>query len=81
MDRTFYQYANRIAHLYYLKILNGIDAYLINIYFLNDKSVEGPSTKEEWKGALTVIKQYLGISKRNKLDKYMLDIFIDTNNL
>ena len=78
---TFYQYANRIAHLYYLKILNGIDAYLINIYFLNDKSVEGPSTKEQWKGALTVIKQYLGISKRNKLDKYMLDIFIDTNNL
>lgn len=48
---------------------------------MNDKSVEGPSTKEEWKGALTVIKQYLGISKRNKLDKYMLDIFIDTNNL
>ena len=78
---TFYQYANRIAHLYYLKILNGIDAYLINIYFLNDKSVEGPSTKKEWKGVLTVIKQYLGISKRNKLDKYMLDIFIDTNNL
>ena len=78
---TFYQYVNRIAHLYYLKILNGIDAYLINIYFLNDKSVDGPTTKEEWNGALTVIKQYLGISKRNKLDKYIFDIFIDTKNL
>ncbi len=78
---TFYQYANRIAHLYYLRVLNGIDAYLVNIYFLNDESVEGPSTKEEWQGALTVIKQYLGIPKRNKLDKYMLDIFIDTKNL
>ena len=34
---TFYQYTNRIAHLYYLRVLNGIDAYLVNIYFLNDK--------------------------------------------
>ena len=78
---TFYQYTNRIAHLYYLRVLNGIDAYLVNIYFLNDKSVDGPSTKDEWIGALTVIKQYLGIPKRNKLDKYMLEIFIDTKNL
>ena len=78
---TFYQYANRIAHLYYLRVLNGIDAYLVNLYFLNDKSVDGPSTKDEWIGALAVIKQYLGIPKRNKLDKYMLEIFIDTKNL
>ena len=78
---TFYQYTNRIAHLYYLRVLNGIDAYLVNLYFLNDESVDGPSTKEEWQGAITVIKQYLGIPKRNKLDKYMLDIFIDTKNL
>lgn len=78
---TFYQYTNRIAHLYYLRVLNGIDAYLVNIYFLNDKSVDGPSTKDEWIGALAVIKQYLGIPKRNKLDKYMLEIFIDTKNL
>ncbi len=78
---TFYQYANRIAHLYYLRVLNGIDAYLVNLYFLNDKSVDGPSTKEEWQGAITVIKQYLGIPKSHKLDKHMLDIFIDVNNL
>jgi len=64
-----------------LRVLNGIDTYLVNIYFLNDESVDGPSTKEEWQGAITVIKQYLGIPKRNKLEKYMLDIFIDTKNL
>lgn len=74
---TFYQYANRIAHLYYLRILNGIDAYLVNVYFINDDSVNGPKSKEEWQGAIQIIKNYLGIPKRNKLNKYMIDIFID----
>jgi len=74
---TFYQYANRIAHLYYLRVLNGINAFLINIYFINDDSVEGPASEQEWHGAIRVIKQYLGIPKRNKLDKYMVNVFID----
>lgn len=78
---TFYQYANRIAHLYFLRVLNGIDAYLVNIYFVNDESVDGPKSIDEWKGALTILKHYLGIPKRNKLEKYMLDIFIDIKEL
>lgn len=78
---TFYQYANRIAHLYFLRVLNGIDAYLVNIYFVNDESVDGPKSIDEWKGALTILKHYLGIPKRNKLEKYMFDIFIDINEL
>jgi hypothetical protein len=28
----YYQYANRIAHLYYLRVLNNIDAYLAFVY-------------------------------------------------
>jgi hypothetical protein len=35
----YYQYTNRLAHLYYLRILNSINAYLIFIYFINDLSV------------------------------------------
>ena len=78
---TFYQYANRIAHLYFLRVLNGINAYLVNIYFINDNSVAGPKSIDEWRGALTIIKHYLGIPKKNKLEKYMIDIFIDVNDL
>lgn len=74
---TFYQYANRIAHLYYLRVLNGIDAYLINIYFINDDSVSGPKSKDEWKGAIQIIKKYLGIPDKNNLKKFMIDVFID----
>lgn len=64
----YYQYTNRIAHLFYLRVLNNIDAYLVNIYFLNDKDVEGPKTKEEWEAAILVMKTYLGVG-RYKLSK------------
>lgn len=75
---TFYQYTNRIAHLYYLRVLNEINAFLVNIYFLNDDSVKGfAKSEEEWNAALTIVKSYLGIPKKHKLSKYMIDVFID----
>lgn len=76
----FYQYTNRLAHLWFLRDQHKKRAYLINIYFIGDKTVNGPATKEEWKAALQVMYSYLGIS-RHKLSKYMADIFIDVNNL
>jgi len=76
----FYQYSNRLAHLYFLRVINGVDAYLVNIYFLNDKAVKGPKTKEEWEAAIQVMKTYLGVG-RHKLSKYMIDVFIDVNEI
>lgn len=58
----FYQYANRLAHLYYLRRLNGIEAYLAFIYFANAPDVPRPATVEEWRGAERVIKKSLGLS-------------------
>jgi hypothetical protein len=77
---TFYQYTNRLAHLYFLRVKHEKPAYLINIYFIGDKDVNGPNTEIEWKAALQVMYTYLGLS-RHKLSKYMADIFIDTKNL
>ncbi|WP_372800878.1 hypothetical protein [Lutibacter sp.] len=76
----FYQYTNRIAHLYFLREKCKKPTYLINIYFIGDKTVSGPKTKQEWDGALKVLYMYFGI-KRHKLSKYMLDLFIDVNDL
>ena len=73
---TFYQYTNRLAHLYFLRVKRDIPTYLINIYFIGDKSVNGPNTQGEWKAALQVLYSYLGLS-RHKLSKYMADIFIE----
>jgi hypothetical protein len=78
--RTFFQYTNRIAHLYFLRELNAIDAVLLNVYFLNDTEMHGPSSEEEWKGAITLLKTHLGIT-RTKLTPHIKDIFIDVNDL
>ena len=76
----FYQYTNRLAHLYFLRVLNDIPAYLIFVYFLNDKDMNGPETEAEWIAALKVMKKYLGIG-RNRLSKYIGDIFVDVKDL
>jgi hypothetical protein len=75
----FYQYTNRLAHLYFLREVNHLSAYLVFVYFINDP-YKGPSTKEEWQGALKLMKTLLGLS-RHKLSKYMVDIFIDVNEM
>ena len=76
----FYQFTNRLAHLYFLRDLHKKPVYLINIYFIGDKSVYGPDTIGEWKAALQVLYSYLGLTN-HKLSKFMADIFIDVNVL
>lgn len=78
---TFYQYTNRIAHLYYLRVLNNINANLLFIYFINDVTVDGPKTKGEWLGAIQTMECFLGLNKQHKLKKYIYDVFIDFSDL
>lgn len=78
---TFYQYVNRIAHLYYLREKNKIKAHLLFIYFINDITVHVPKTKDEWLGAIQTMECYLGLAKKHKLRKYIHDIFIDVSDL
>lgn len=71
-----YQYTNRLAHLYLLRVLNGIEAYMVFIYFTGAKDVNGPETEVEWKAALTVVKGVLGLGSRHKLSRFILDVFV-----
>ena len=73
---TFYQYTNRLAHLYLLRALNKVPAYLVFVYFVNDKEMNGPQSIDEWSGAIKLLYSFLGIG-RHKLSKYIADIFID----
>ena len=77
---TFYQYTNRLTHLYLLRALNKVPAYLVFVYFVNDKAMNGPRSIDEWVGALSLLKSYLGVG-RHRLDKYIADIFIDVRSL
>ena len=74
-SRGFYQYANRLAHLYLLR-QNSLPAYLVFVYFLNDSEMAGPATIDQWKGAIELLHTYLGIT-RHKLQKNTEDVFID----
>jgi hypothetical protein len=39
--KTFYQYSNRLAYMHFLR-KNGLFAYLVFVYFLNDEQMNGP---------------------------------------
>lgn len=72
----FYQHANRLAHLYFLHQLNGVDAYLVFLYFANAPDVDGYVTSaDEWKGAIRLTNKCLGL-RRNALRKRVADIII-----
>lgn len=77
--KTFYQYANRLAHLYLLR-KNSVSAYLVFVYFVNDWKMKGPSTASEWKGAAKLVQEYLGIG-RHRLKRYITDVFIRTEQI
>ena len=72
----FYQYTNRLAHLYLLRSLNEVPAYLVFVYFVNDNDMNGPTSIDEWNGALSLLTSYLGRG-RHRLKQYIADIFID----
>ena len=86
---NFYQYANRLAHLYWLRELNGHDAYLVNLFFLNDAEMIGPKSVEEWQAAIRLQETFMGVRQAAQtgyalhpwVGSYVLDVFIDTNDI
>ena len=72
-----YQHANRLAHLWWLRRQEGIDAHLVFLYFVNADDVGGPGTVEEWKGAIHLEEKVLGIPKRHALREYVHHVFFD----
>jgi hypothetical protein len=71
----YYQYCNRLAHLYYLR-KHKVNAYLVFVYFIGDRSVNGPETKEEWLVEIKKMKDKLGLPEEIKLSRYITDLFI-----
>ena len=57
----FYQYANRLAHLHFLRI-HGVQANLVLVYFTGDQEMGGPSSEEEWTSHLKAVRRHLGLS-------------------
>jgi len=79
-NELFYQYANRLAHHYFLRRLNNIPSALVFLYFLNADDMLGPMSEEEWRGAVRLIHAVLGLSKDLK-SHGVFDAFLDARLL
>ena len=75
---TFYQYANRLAHLYLLHKVNRIDTWLVFAYFVGDDDVDGPDSEAEWKAAIQVLHGALGLKSHPLLSR-VVDVFLHVN--
>jgi hypothetical protein len=75
----FYQYANRLAHLYFLREKAGKEAYLIFLYFIGDPT-HISTFREAWNSALKLQKKLMGLSTKSLTGK-AIDLFINTNEI
>jgi len=78
-SKTFYQYANRLAHLHLLR-KNKISAFMINVNFFNDSEVGGPMSAAEWRGAIRLLHRCLGL-KEQLLKNKVIEVYIDITDL
>ena len=83
-SKCFYQYANRLAHLYFLRELNKVDAALVFVYFVGDTTVSGknPVSYEGWQAAIDLATHHLGIRAHSGwIRDNVADVFIDVEDL
>jgi hypothetical protein len=58
-----YQSANRIAHLYFFTEILRIEAWLVNVYFVDDHSIPTPTSRTMWESGIADVKKSLGIAE------------------
>jgi hypothetical protein len=71
----FYQCANRLAHLYFLRKECGLEAWLAHVYFTGDPYY--PTSREQWEDWLREVRFELGI--RDHKIEGLVDIFLSVN--
>lgn len=76
----FYQYANRLAHLYFLREKAPKEgSYLVFLYFVEDSS-HIPTSRDAWNSALKLQKKLMGLSAGSLAGK-AIELFINTNDI
>ncbi len=67
-----YQSANRIAHLYFFTEFLSIEAWLVNVYFIDDHSILNPTSRTMWESGIADVKKSLGI----RVVPHCADVFL-----
>lgn len=71
---VFYQYANRLAHLHFLRSA-GVDAWLVLANFVGDADMRGPCDAREWEAAYKVVDHVLGIKRLAPLMRRVIHVY------
>ena len=74
--KGYYQYANRLAHVYFFRHYLGIDAWLVNVCFIDDETTRA-TNRTQWDAGLSTAVQALGFSDT---PKYVVDIFLESGS-
>ena len=72
---TYYQYANRLAHAFFLNELNARPAILAFVNCIGDVTMHGPTSRQEWEDTIESVHRALGVE--NSLPPYVTDAFVD----
>jgi hypothetical protein len=79
---AYYQVANRLAFLWYMRVEREIPTWLGSVYFLGDRfvsggdAVVGPTTPDGWTADLGIAYETLGLSAGHALSDYTRDLFL-----
>ena len=76
---TYYQYTNRLAHLYLLRVLNDIPAWLVFVYILNDTAMNGPKSILTWKNKIAAMHHQLGLGK-HPLERFVIEVMVEAGD-
>lgn len=72
----YFQMANRLAFLYYLREKQGIPTWLWSLYFLDDWTVRGPATQAEWEPPIHEAENWLGLTATHRLSDFTRKDFL-----
>lgn len=67
---AFYQYANRLAHLWWLRD-RGVAAHLLCVDFLGDAEQNGPQSSETWQATYLAADYAMGLRRKHALSRYI----------
>ena len=73
-----YQYANRLAHLCFFREVAKIDAWLVNVYFVDDP--DSPTGVRLWDEFLPEVKDHLGLTGIDLLSFGAADLYLEAKN-
>lgn len=77
-EGTYYQYANRLAFLYFLRKI-GVSARLVFIYFYGDQFPDGtpcPDSPDRWRELIQACHLTLGLLDRHRLEGWIHEVFL-----